>query len=124
MKKTRQIKIRLAILVAGELFLQRREFCEGRIRIDRPVALAGCSAGGVLTVRRARVALVAAALVTPAEIAALVAAAAITLIAIAAFIAITVALIAITLEFFARLSLSRRPSLSRPLPSKRSRGGR
>src|SRR4051794_30625211 len=45
----------LAILVAGELFLERREFCKWRIRIDRTVALARVRAGRVLTVRRAGV---------------------------------------------------------------------
>ena len=53
------------VLAAGELLLQRRQFCERRIRIDRPIALARGCAGGILPVRRPAVALVAAALVAP-----------------------------------------------------------
>ena len=70
-RKRVKTKTQLAILVAGELFLQRRQFCKRRIGIDRPVAVARGGAGRVLPVRRANaIALVAAALVAPAEIAA------------------------------------------------------
>src|ERR1019366_4202922 len=42
----------LVLGVGGELFLQRRQFGEGRIGIDRAVALARGGAGGVLAMRR------------------------------------------------------------------------
>ncbi len=55
--------------IAGELFLQRRQFCEWRIGIGRTIALARCRAAvAQLTVRGTAVALVAAALVASAEI--------------------------------------------------------
>src|SRR5580692_11567352 len=43
----------LVLAVGGELFLQRRQFGEGRIGIDRTVTLAGTGAGGILPVRGA-----------------------------------------------------------------------
>ena len=41
----------LVLAVGGELFLERRQFGEGRIGIDRTVALARAGAGGILPVR-------------------------------------------------------------------------
>ena len=43
----------LFLVAAGELFLQRRQFGERRIRIGRTVAVARCGGGRPLTVRRA-----------------------------------------------------------------------
>src|SRR6476659_7003078 len=74
-------------LPAGELFLQRRQFCKWRIGIDRTVALARRRAGRPLTVRGTAVALVAAALVASAEITA----------AALALVAVTTTLVAIAL---------------------------
>src|SRR5437879_4376193 len=84
---------RSLFLAAGELFLQRCQFGERRIRIGRTVAIARRGRGGPLTVRRAAVALVAAALVTSAEVAALVARATVAaaLVAVATLVAIAAA---------------------------------
>src|SRR5207253_4794634 len=78
-----RLKTLWLFLPAGELFLQRRQFCKRRVGIDRTIAIAWVRARRPLTVRGARVALVTAALVASAEITA----AALALVATTTFVA-------------------------------------
>src|SRR5204863_1460946 len=113
---------------ASELFLQRRQFCERRIGIDRTIALAWCGAGCPLTVRGATVALVAAALVASAEItAAALALVAATTLAAVAFVAIefvaAIAVAALALEALAGRTVLTRFSRRRALSRRRDSRG-
>src|SRR6185437_5364137 len=72
-------QIQLLLPSAGELLLQRRQFCKRRVRIDRTVAIARVGAGGILPKRRPALALVATALVPAAMFAIAVTAVAVAL---------------------------------------------
>jgi hypothetical protein len=97
----------LVLAIGGELFLQRRKFCKWGIRIDRPIAIARRSAGRILAMRRAAVALVARATIT-----AVLAVAAIAIPAAFAFAIILAVLATITTEFFASLAVAVAPPLA------------
>jgi len=77
------------LLAPRELLLQRSELCEGRIGIDRTIALARVRARGVGTQRRPALAVTALVAVAAAIVAALVAIAAeLALVAIAILVAV------------------------------------
>ena len=95
----------LVLAVGGELLFQSRELREGRIGIDRPIAIARRGAGRILAMRRPAVALVASA------VAPMFAITTIALAATFAFALVLAVLAAIAAELFAPLIVVALPAM-------------